>query len=80
MLEQVGVTRHFRRFVLACLLGGGVDPLVAGLKVGAHMLRRGLRQGRSDSMIHFVLTLAVSLEALTVSFRDRGFWGRHPGR
>ena len=73
MLKRLDNKKVLLRLILSALLNGAVEPLLDGLKVKQELLRRGLRQGRSDSMVHFVLILASALENVLSSFRRRNF-------
>eukprot|EP00973_Karenia_brevis_P016188 2215320-Karenia_brevis.AAC.1 len=49
-----------------------VCPSIAANQAKQLILNRGVRQGRIESMLHFVMTVAFKLESLLASWQQRG--------
>eukprot|EP00973_Karenia_brevis_P080451 11162940-Karenia_brevis.AAC.1 len=54
------------------MIFGGVAPSIAGYQLRRILLQRGVRQGRVESMVHFVLTVAVAMQGLVVEWKRSG--------
>eukprot|EP00973_Karenia_brevis_P001131 154635-Karenia_brevis.AAC.1 len=72
MWEEIGLDKIVIYALVRTMVDTAVNPSIAGLEVGEVLVRRGVRQGRVQSMIDFVLAVAAKLRPLISSWIQNG--------
>ncbi len=73
MFADINLPEQLSAAFLWEAIGAAIIPIIRGIEGQAVRLKRGIRQGRPESMDVFVSTLSHALQPLILSWKARGF-------